>query len=127
MSTKRTYPPRADKVCSWHTYLAKAVYDPVQNTGAAYLVPNQAGTDYKVVSLAELQQVSGVDAFPSVPQQVKQVAMSLPVPQLRRSRSNVRNTARPPTPSEPQAPPQGHEEGSFVEGVLDAIERFGRR
>lgn len=109
------------------TYIAKAIYDVLQGRGAAYLAPNQAGADYKVVSLAELQQVSGIDAFPQAPAQVKQTAMSLPMPQLRRLRGTVRNTAEPSIPAEPQTPLPGNPEGNFVEGILNSIDRFGRR
>lgn len=109
------------------THLAKAVYDAQQGSGAAYLAPNQAGADYKVVSLAELQQVSGIDAFPQVPVQVKQTAVPLPVPQLRRPRGTVRNTSEPSTSAGPQTPLPGNPEGNFVEGILNAIDRFGRR
>ena len=110
------------------THLAKAIYDPQQNAGAAYLVPNQPGIDYKVIPLAELQQLSGIDAFPQVQQQVKQTAASLPVPQLRRQRGTVRNTPRPQAPIEvPQAPSPGSAEDRFIGGILDTIESFGRR
>jgi endonuclease G len=109
------------------THMAKAVYDPKLNAGAAYLVQNQPGNEYRVISLAELQQMTGVDAFPTLLAPVKQAAMNLPVPQLRRSRAQTRNTPRLPPSSEVQAPVPGAPQDDFVGGILDAIENFGRR
>jgi len=108
------------------THLAKAVYDPQRNAGAAYLVPNQPGDDYKVVSLADLQQLSGIDVFPQLPASVKQTAMELPVPQLRRSRRNARPAPRPPAAEQQSAPSPGTRNDDFVGGILDAINEFGR-
>ncbi|WP_414476449.1 DNA/RNA non-specific endonuclease [Microvirga sp. M2] len=109
------------------THLAKAVYDPRRNAGAAYLVPNQPGNDYKIVSLAELQQLTGIDAFPQVAASVKQTAMELPTPQLRRSRRNAGPAPRSPSSDEQPAPSPGSQNGDFLGGILNAIDNFGRR
>ncbi|MEZ0171157.1 DNA/RNA non-specific endonuclease [Microvirga sp. TS319] len=109
------------------THLAKAVYDPQRNAGAAYLVLNQPGNDYKIVSLVELQQLTGIDAFPHVAASVKQTAMELPTPQLRRSRRNAGPAPRSPSSQEQPAPSSGSQTGDFLGGILNAIDNFGRR
>jgi endonuclease G len=62
------------------TYIYKAVYDPRRNQAAAYLVKNAPGMHYAVISIAELESLSGIDPFPSLPENVKQKAMELPAP-----------------------------------------------
>lgn len=108
------------------THVAKAVYDPQRNAGAAYLTPNQPGDAYKVISLAELQQLSGIDAFPQVAASVKQTAMELPVPQLPRPRRSVRPAPSPPGSQEQPMPRPGAQNEDFLGGMLDAIKEFGR-
>jgi endonuclease G len=108
------------------THIAKAVFDPTLNAGAAYLTANQEGDEYRVISLAELQQMSGIDPFPNLPTNVKQAVLNLPNPQVRRPRGPGRNTRRssPPPEAQEQSPiPPG---GGFVGGILDAIDQFGR-
>ena len=109
------------------THIAKAVYDPQQNAGAAYLTPNQAGSDYKVISLADLQQMSGIDPFPQLPNTIKQTVMSLPAPQLRRPRDGGGFVARPPAQSEATQPSSNPPGNNFIEGILETIDQFGRR
>lgn len=107
------------------THLAKAVYDPQRNAGAAYLVPNQAGNDFRIVSLAELQQLSGIDVFPQLSQEIKQVVADLPTPRVRQQRGRTSSPPRPsPAPREVEAGPS---DGDFVESILDAIDQIGRR
>ena len=62
------------------TQLFKAVYDPKRNQAAAYLVDNVDNAVPRVISIAELTTVSGIDVFPAVSKEVKAVAMSLPEP-----------------------------------------------
>ncbi len=109
------------------THIAKAVYDPQQNAAAAYLTPNQAGNEYRIISLAELQQMSGIDPFPQVSDTVKQTAMSLPAPQLRRPRGGGGAVARPPAQPEAPQPSPTPTGGGFIGGILEAIDQFGRR
>ncbi|WP_414476396.1 DNA/RNA non-specific endonuclease [Microvirga sp. M2] len=109
------------------THLAKAVYDPQQNAGAAYLVPNQAGDDYRIISLADLQQLTGIDVFPQMAASVKQTAMELPAPQLRRSRRSAGPAPRSPSSQEQPTPSPGTQNGDFLGEILDAIDNFGRR
>jgi endonuclease G len=62
------------------TSLFKAVYDPKRHQAGAYLVPNAAGNQWEPVSIAQLQQLAGIDAFPTLPAAVKESAMPLPKP-----------------------------------------------
>jgi endonuclease G len=108
------------------THISKAVYDPQRNAGAAYLTPNQEGDEYRIISLAELQQLSGVDPFPGLAPAVKQTVMNLPAPQLRRPRGAERSTRRPPQVDLQEQSPAPSQDG-LVGGILDAIDQFGRR
>ncbi len=108
------------------TQIAKAVYDPQQNAGAAYLVDNAPGDDYRVIALAELQRLAGIDAFPRAAPAVKETAMELPAPELRRPKGVIRQSAKPRAPSGPPAPSPGAGARDFIQGILDAIDRFGR-
>jgi endonuclease G len=109
------------------THLAKAVYDPQLNAGAAYLVPNQPGTDHRTVTLAELQQLWGVDPFPLLPAAVKQAGMTLPTPPLRQPRGGPRSAGRPPMLPDARTTAPAPPSKDFIGGMLDAIDQFGRR
>jgi endonuclease G len=109
------------------THIAKAVYDPRLNAGAAYLTPNQQGDEYRIISLAELQQMSGIDPFPNLPANVKKAIPNLPAPQIRRSSGPGRSTRRPSPPAETQEQSPAPAKDGFVGGILDAIDQFGRR
>ena len=73
------------------TYLFKAIYDPAQNGAGAYLVPNAPGNRYAVISIAKLDQLSGISVFVALPQAVKEKAMDLPVPRTRGKMAAVRD------------------------------------
>ncbi|KLK91863.1 endonuclease [Microvirga vignae] len=109
------------------THIAKAVYDPQSNIAGAYLVSNQPGNDYRIISLAELQQLSGIDAFPQLSASVKQTTTGLPVPQLRRPRGGGRSVSRPSVEEEAPLHSPRPSTGGFVGDILDAIDQFGRR
>jgi endonuclease G len=64
------------------THIFKAVYDPKLNQAAAYLVENSDGDQLRNVSIAELQQITGIDPFPGLAPSVKAYAMMLPEPRL---------------------------------------------
>ena len=59
----------------------KAVYDPRASGAGAYLCSNVAAPSCKVVSVATLTSITGVDPFPAVPDSVKQAATALPSPE----------------------------------------------
>lgn len=62
------------------TQLYKAVYDPRSGEAAAYLAPNEAGGEWKAVSIAALRDAAGIDVFPALPEAAKTKAMDLPEP-----------------------------------------------
>jgi endonuclease G len=64
------------------THIFKAVYDPKRNQAGAYLVENGDSDQWRNVSVAELQQITGIDPFPGLAPSVKDHAMALPDPKL---------------------------------------------
>lgn len=62
------------------TYIYKAIYDPRRNQAAAYLVANDTGKRYAVISVAELEELAGISLFPALSVEVKKTAMTLPTP-----------------------------------------------
>lgn len=63
------------------TKLYKAIYDPSNGQAGAYLVTNTPSNDYEVISIAQLEQMSGLKLFPALSLSSKQQAMELPDPQ----------------------------------------------
>lgn len=70
------------------TKIYKAIYDPSSGKGAAYLVDNASGSDYEVISIGELEQISGVRLFPQMRVSSKQTAMDLPDPETKNDQSH---------------------------------------
>jgi len=104
------------------TQIFKAVYDPRRNGAAAYVVQNQEGSDYRVISIAELQQLAGIDPFPALPLSVKATPIELPRPRQRQPRRNEGTSVK-------RSAPTGVRPGTnddFVDEMLEAIERMGR-
>lgn len=66
------------------TKLYKAIYDPSSGEGGAYIVTNAAGNEYEVVSISQLEQISGLVIFPAMAPSARENAMDLPDPQERR-------------------------------------------
>lgn len=62
------------------TKIYKAIYDPATKKGAAYIIDNRSGDDYDVISIMELEQISGIRFFPQMKSTDKQTAMKLPNP-----------------------------------------------
>ena len=62
------------------TKIFKAIYLPSSGEGAAYLTDNQPGYNYKIISIAELEKISGIDFFPQMSQAAKEHTMRLPLP-----------------------------------------------
>lgn len=56
----------------------KAVYDEHTGESGAYWVSNDANKTYKVLSIAELTQLAGIDPFPAISTYSKNTAMALP-------------------------------------------------
>ena len=62
------------------TYTFKAVYVPRTGVAIGYLATNTTTPTCKVVSIAELTQLSGIDPFPSLPASVKAAHPTLQLP-----------------------------------------------
>jgi endonuclease G len=62
------------------TQLFKAIFDPSTGEAGAYLVANGGGADWRPVSVEDLQALSGIDVFPSLPVAARSRAMVLPDP-----------------------------------------------
>jgi len=56
----------------------KALYSPEQGWAGAYICDNNAHPTCRIVTLAALQSVAGVDVFPAVPDAIKQAEPPLP-------------------------------------------------
>lgn len=65
------------------TRLFKAVYVPSLGKAGAWIVNNAPGDNWQDISIDELRNISGIDPFPDLPDEIKSSAMSLPAP-LRR-------------------------------------------
>lgn len=70
------------------TQTFKAVYDPKRNEAGAYLVDNAEGATVRIISIAELEKVSGISVFPSTSNQIKSNGMRLPEPKERKRRGH---------------------------------------
>lgn len=62
------------------TKIYKGIYDPSSGLAGAYIVDNIDGNNYKVISIAELEQIAGIKLFPKLSASAKQNAMKLPEP-----------------------------------------------
>jgi len=76
------------------TRIYKAVYDVKRAQAGAYLAENAPGWAWRVVSIAELNALAGLDLFPSLPASVKQTAMALPEPRRDGGRGQAAGTDR---------------------------------
>ncbi|MCQ8239906.1 DNA/RNA non-specific endonuclease [Rhizosaccharibacter radicis] len=83
----------------------KAVYDPRAGGTGVYVCKNNTRPTCKVLSVAALIRVVGIDPFPFLPDSLKQVAMVLPTPD--------------PSPYEPRARRRrGHKPQSWLDWLL---------
>ncbi|MFA6189805.1 MAG: DNA/RNA non-specific endonuclease [Sulfuricurvum sp.] len=62
------------------TKIYKAIYDPSSGFAGAYIVDNANGNNYQVISIAQLEQLSGLKLFPKLSDSAKHNAMRLPEP-----------------------------------------------
>ncbi len=60
------------------TKIFKAIYVPSLNQGAAYITDNAPGDNYSIISIAELEKLTGINIFPKMTQTSKQQILSLP-------------------------------------------------
>ena len=61
------------------TNVFKAIYVPSQNAAGAYWTPNDDSQKWEAVSIAKLQELTGIDVFPGLDAAVKRVSMTLPM------------------------------------------------
>jgi endonuclease G len=66
------------------TQMFKAIYDPIRNEAGAYLVDNAEGAQVQIISISELETLSGISVFPSISAEVKNKVMRLPQPKERK-------------------------------------------
>lgn len=60
------------------TYVYKAVYYPQLKLASAYLAPNDESGDLQIISIAELEQMIGINLLPKVSEHIKQTLVNLP-------------------------------------------------
>jgi len=60
------------------TKIFKAIYCPKKGQGAAFIVNNAPGENYEVVSIAKIEEITGIRLFPKMSATSKQTAMELP-------------------------------------------------
>jgi len=77
----------------------KAVYVPRTGMAGAYLAPNDASGEWKAVSLAQLREATGIDAFPSLPESAKVAVPDLPRPSGTRRHRDAGPVAEAHAPS----------------------------
>jgi endonuclease G len=65
------------------TQVYKVIFSPKQQKGAVYLCDNAPGDNYKTISIAELEKMSGINYFPKLSNQAKEKLLELPVPRKR--------------------------------------------
>ncbi|HYD78719.1 MAG TPA: DNA/RNA non-specific endonuclease [Paucimonas sp.] len=70
------------------TSVFKAIYDPARRQAAAYVTPNAEGMEYWTMSIAELEEFARIDPFPRLPAEIRETKMTLPVPELHKSRKS---------------------------------------
>lgn len=71
----------------------KAVYDPAAGKAGAYVCSNVNEPRCRVISVADLASLTGIDPFPGVPADVKATAARLPLPRARRPRGDGGSSA----------------------------------
>jgi len=68
------------------TQMFKAIHDPKRQEAGAYVVGNSDGAQAQVVTIAELEKISGITVFPSISNKVKGAGMRLPAPKEHKRR-----------------------------------------
>lgn len=98
------------------THLWKVLYSPQQQRAGAYLIDNDESQDYDTLSLAELEQKTGIDPMPGLPAQVRNAGMDLPEPNASYNsrKGNSNTTSAPAKAAEP-------EEESLLYSILHAL------
>ena len=66
------------------TMIYKVVYSPKQQKAAAYLTNNAPGREYQIISIKELEALTGINFFPKMEEQKKTQLLSLPEPKTQK-------------------------------------------
>lgn len=107
------------------THLWKVVYSPRQQRAGAYLITNDESSDYKAMSVSQLQKFTGIDPLPGLAQQLRDAGMDLPKPQAPGGkRGKDQGGAVPKINPAPQD--DGFNLRDYSRAILDAIERLGK-
>ena len=67
------------------TMIYKIIYSPKQQKAAAYLTNNAPGREYQVISIKELEALTGINFFPQMEEEKKTQLLSLPEPKKQKS------------------------------------------
>jgi endonuclease G len=62
------------------TRLFKAIYVPSIKQAGVYISDNKANSDWQAISVADLEKMTGIDAFPGLSTSTKTALMQLPAP-----------------------------------------------
>lgn len=98
------------------THLWKVLYSPRQQRAGAYLISNDETQDYDSLSLAELEQKTGINPMPSLPAQVRNAGMNLPEPNASYNSKKTEAGAGATAPR-----PAAEPETSWLNSVLHAL------
>ena len=62
------------------SHIYKIIYSPQQHKAAVYLTLNAPGSEYRVISLTELETLSGINFFPKMSKEMKVQLLNVPAP-----------------------------------------------
>ncbi|MGY3582322.1 endonuclease G [Bradyrhizobium sp. USDA 4341] len=74
----------------------KAIYDPVTGRAGVYLSANDESGSWRTISVAELNKMSGIDAFPALGREARAEAMPLPTPRKPRRKCTYHSSGEIP-------------------------------
>ncbi len=78
------------------THLWKVVYSPKQQRAGAYLIENGTHQDWRALSVAELEKLTGINPLPVLSQQQREAGMTLPDPAPPQHDRKPKNPPAPP-------------------------------
>ena len=81
------------------THVFKAIYVPRRQQAGAYVTPNAPGDVWEAVSIAALEQLTGIDVFPALSAEVKATVMALPDPTPPHRKPRAQQSEQPPSGS----------------------------
>lgn len=106
-----------------HVY--KAVYVPgAQQAGVWWASNSGTGREYEVISLSELSKRTGIDVFPSLPEEVKENTAKLPAPKAYSNESDVAKPRQADHHSSAPAAPKPTAESGWLDLGLAVLERL---